>query len=81
MIVIALTGIAFFLPMMIILAVSMDIEVLTALVDGRIPPSSIILAALGLFITFLIGKLMTSLFYHSMITLAYEQLFGRGIQR
>jgi len=76
-----LMAIIFFLPTIIILVVCTDIEVMVALVTGKISLSSIALTALGLFVTLLLGKLMTSLFYNSMISSAYEQLFGRGIQR
>ena len=81
MIVITLFGIAFFIPLIIVALAGIFGGVLEASATGNPPILTIVLMVLGSLLTTLLGTLISGVYALSMITVAYEQLFGRGVQR
>ena len=81
MIVITLFGIAFFIPLIIVALAGIFGGVLEASATGNPPILTISLMVLGILLTAVLGTLFSGVYALSMITVAYEQLFGRGVQR
>ncbi len=81
MIVMSLFSFAFFIPLIGVSLAGILGGVLESSATGNPPILTIILMILGVLLTALLGMFFSAIYFVSMITVAYEQLFGRGVRQ